>query len=279
MPVMVFYVHDGSVLPNMQIGNQIFIEKKLQKGRDLLKKIMSVINNKFNSTIQLVQVVFEISKKMESFLEDIQTLPPVSENVSKWRKFKTLVIRFVLCFKRKRTEYQLKKTAIHEAGHAIVALMTDHEVFCVSIIPNGKIVGETWTNGQKYMEWFSTPMLQISIDIGGHVAEELFFGKSQLFGRDKKKVEELALNMVTKWGMSSNSKFKYLNVMKASEEDKKFVNDEVDAIKHKAKIFAKEIIKEHRDEVIKIAAVLMEHHFLSGREIKDIVKGNSAFFS
>ena len=131
------------------------------------------------------------------------------------------------------------------------------------------------------MEWFSTPMLQMAIAYGGHVAEDLFFGESIFKSgkSDKKFVDEIAFNMVTKWGMSPNLKFKYLNFKTTSEEDKKLANNEIDSIKKKFKEFATEIINEHRNEVIKIAAVLMKHYILSGQEIKDIVQGKSAFFS
>ena len=79
--------------------------------------------------------------------------------------------------------------------------------------------------------------------------------------------------------MSSKLKFKYFKFKTASVEDKKLINNEIDSIKEKAKTFAKEIINEHRNELIKIAAVLMEHYDLSGQEIKDIVQRKSAFFN
>ena len=177
--------------------------------------------------------------------------PEVDKKISISRKIVTFISRLIFRFKEKQSEHQLRRTAIHEAGHAIVALMTEHEVFGISIIPNKSSWGRTWFNDLKRMEWFSTPILQMVLSYGGHVAEELFFGESQFFGTDKKFVDEIAFNMVTKWGMSPNLKFKYLNFKTASEEDKKLVNNEIKSIKEKAKTFAMEIINEHRNEVIK----------------------------
>ena len=64
--------------------------------------------------------------------------------------------------------------------------MTDHEVLGSSIIPTKTRAGGTWFNDLKHMIWFSTPILQMVLFYGGHVAEELFFGESQFFGTDKK---------------------------------------------------------------------------------------------
>jgi len=85
------------------------------------------------------------------------------------------------------------------------------------------------------------------------------------------------MKMVTKWGMAE--KIGYMNFATASEEDKKLIMKEVNSVKAKAREFAKQILTEHMDGFIKIVAVLMTHYSLDWKEIKEILDGNSSFFS
>ncbi|MFA9378230.1 MAG: ATP-dependent zinc metalloprotease FtsH [Lachnotalea sp.] len=106
------------------------------------------------------------------------------------------------------TEKEKKITAYHEAGHAILFhLLPDvGPVYTISIIPTGMgAAGYTMPLPYKD-EMFNTKgrMLQdITVDLGGRVAEELIFddittGASQ----DIKQATKIAKSMVTKFGMS-----------------------------------------------------------------------------
>ena len=209
---------------------------------------------------------------------DCQNLPNVvNKKLSLWRKIRTFINRAILYFKKKRNHDDLKQAAIHEAGHVIVGYFTDHKVYGVSIIPTGKLVGGTSFNHLDFLEWFSTPFLQLVIGYGGKVAEELCLGKPLLHrAADQPLIDDLVMKMVTKWGMTE--KMGYMNFATASEEDKKMILKEVKSMKAKAREFAAQIIKEHREGFLKIIAVLMAHYSLNGTEIKEILEGNSSFF-
>ena len=62
---------------------------------------------------------------MTNNLQAKLVFPEVNKNISISRKIVTFISRLILCFKKKRSEYQFRRTAIHEAGHAIVGLMTE----------------------------------------------------------------------------------------------------------------------------------------------------------
>ena len=108
------------------------------------------------------------------------------------------------------SDKEKKITAYHESGHAILfhVLPDVGPVYSVSIIPTGAgAAGYTMPLPEKD-EMFNTRgrMLQeITVDLGGRVAEELIFddittGASQ----DIKQATALARAMVTKFGMSED---------------------------------------------------------------------------
>ena len=225
-----------------------------------------------------VSVCLNLPTMTDHPILDCENLPNVvNKKFSLWRKIRTFINRAILYFKKKRNHDDLKRAAIHEAGHVIAGYFTDHKVYGVSIIPTGKLVGVTSFNHLYFLDWFSTPFLQVVIRYGGKVAEELFLGKPLLHFEDQPHIDDLVMKMVTKWGMSKN--MGYMNFATASDEDKKTILKEFKSIKAKARKFVTEIIEEHRNGFLKIVAVLMAHYSLNGTEIKEILEGNSSFFS
>ena len=211
-------------------------------------------------------------------LIDSENLPNVNKKVTFMRKIKTFIYWFLLYLRRKKTDQvPLKQIAIHEAGHVVAGYFTEHKVHFTTIVPIAEYGGITLFNHINKLEWFSNPFLQVVIGYGGKVAEELFLGQSLGDGGDQPRIDELVMKMVTKWGMAE--KIGYMNFATASEEDKKLIIKEVNSVKAKAQEFAKQIITEHIDGFIKIVAVLMTHYSLGWTEIKEILDGNSSFFS
>ena len=213
-------------------------------------------------------------------LIDSENLPNVNKKVTFMRKIRTFINRVFLYLMRKRTDQvPLKEAAIHEAGHVVAGYFTEHKVHFTTIVPNptAKYDGITLFNHINDLEWFSNPFLKVVIAYGGKVAEELFLGESHLDGADQPHIDDLVMKMVTKWGMAE--KIGYMNFDTASEENKKLIMKEVNSVKAKAREFAKQIIMEHIDGFLRIVAVFMAHYSLDETEIKEILDGNSSFFS
>ncbi|MCI5620414.1 MAG: ATP-dependent zinc metalloprotease FtsH [Lachnospiraceae bacterium] len=179
-------------------------------------------------------------------------------------------------------------TAFHEAGHAILFhLLPDvGPVYSVSIIPTGAgAAGYTMPLPEKD-EMFRTKgqMLQeITVDLGGRVAEELIFddittGASQ----DIKQATELAKAMVTKYGMSENVGLINYN----NDDDEVFIgrdlahtrgygenvatriDQEVKRIIDECYGKAKTMITEHDDVLHRCAELLLEKEKISREEFE-----------
>src|SRR4029078_11504719 len=78
------------------------------------------------------------------------------------------------------TEPQKRRTAYHEAGHAIVGMtVPEHDpVYKVTIIPRGRALGVTQFLPQQDRYSLSKWRIESSIAplFGGRIAEELIFG-------------------------------------------------------------------------------------------------------
>ena len=105
------------------------------------------------------------------------------------------------------TDDEKRVTAIHEAGHALLAVLLPNAdpVHKVTIIPRGMALGLTMmlpvddkhNHSRDYLED------QLAILLGGRIAEEITNGKLTTgAGNDLERVTDLARKMVCEWGMS-----------------------------------------------------------------------------
>ena len=109
--------------------------------------------------------------------------------------------------KNKMNEKEKYNTAIHEAGHAIVAhvLPLVDPVRQISIIPSGRALGYTLVppTEDKNSETKMELQQEIAMSLGGRVAEELIFGDyTGGASGDIQNVTNKARKMVTVYGMS-----------------------------------------------------------------------------
>ena len=106
------------------------------------------------------------------------------------------------------SEEEKKVTAVHEAGHALLAVMLPHAdpVHKVTIIPRGMALGVTMQLPVDDKHNYTRDYLndQIAILLGGRIAEEITMNGSMTTGagNDLERSTELARKMVCEWGMS-----------------------------------------------------------------------------
>ena len=105
------------------------------------------------------------------------------------------------------SEKEKENTAYHEAGHALVSLITPgtDPVEKVTIIPRGFSLGSTWSfpEEDRYSEDRTYLRNQLTILMGGRAAEILVFDEMTTGAKqDIQSSTEIARNMVCEWGMS-----------------------------------------------------------------------------
>ena len=107
---------------------------------------------------------------------------------------------------RAMKEDEKKKTAYHEAGHAMIAYHLELDpVQQISIIPSGRALGYTLNppTEDKYSEYKSILTKEISMLLGGRAAEEIVYGDvTGGASNDIERATKTAKRMVMRLGMS-----------------------------------------------------------------------------
>jgi cell division protease FtsH len=182
-------------------------------------------------------------------------------------------------------------TAYHEAGHTLVGLKVPNAdpVHKVTIIPRGMALGVTQQlpEGDRHNYTKDYLLGQISILMGGRIAEETFLGSITTgASNDIEKATELARAMVCEYGMSELGPLTF-----GKKEEQIFLGREIaqhrdfseeTAIRIDAEVRkivteqyerATRIIQENRDTMVRLAEALLEHESLDGVQIRRIVAG------
>jgi len=193
------------------------------------------------------------------------------------------------------TDEDRRITAFHEAGHALVALMTpEHSdpVHKVTIIPRGLALGLTQTlpveDRLNYTE--NDIFAIIRYAMGGRAAEELVFDHlSTGASNDLEQATNWARRMVTEFGMNSNlgpvsyadssgDVFLGRDMMTRkdySEEMAKRIDEEISATLGAMYLEAREILSTHRDKLEAIAEALLERETLETSDLALLVSGQA----
>ncbi len=182
-------------------------------------------------------------------------------------------------------------TAYHEAGHTLVGLKVPNAdpVHKVTIIPRGMALGVTQQLPEGDRHNYSQEYLlgQISILMGGRIAEETFLGGITTgASNDIERATELARAMVCEYGMSEmgpltfGKKEEQIFLGREIAQHRDFSEDTAIKIDQEVKKIvtaqyerAKAIIEENRDTMIRLAECLLERESLDGVEIRRIVAG------
>lgn len=113
---------------------------------------------------------------------------------------------FGMSYSRQVLLEELKATAIHEAGHTVVAYFKQkrERVQVVTVVPSGNALGYMWIvdKEERHDKFRADYMTDIEISLGGLVAERMFFGENSggVYG-DLQTVAGLARTMITNCGM------------------------------------------------------------------------------
>ena len=178
------------------------------------------------------------------------------------------------------TKFSLKKkelVAYHEAGHAIIgAVLPDYDtVRKVSIIPRGGAGGVTFfqpseENAESAMYTKEYLISQITVALGGRVAEEIVYGKDRITtgaSSDYSQVYMIAREMLTTYGFGQYN-FDYRNM---SNEASRLVDMEIDELVDRCYKEAKGILSTHRKQLDELKEKLIEEEIVDGDWVYDLV--------
>ena len=187
---------------------------------------------------------------------------------------------------RKMSDKARKLTAYHESGHAITGkfLKNVDPVHYITIIPRGMAGGFTLFRPQEDLENFksrSEMYESIVMALGGRIAEELFLDDiSTGASNDIQQATQTARDMVTRYGMSDklgpilfdsadHSIFIGLDfgtTKSYSEETAAIIDEEVKSIVDKASEQCRQILTDHRQQLVDLAEYLLENETISADE-------------
>jgi len=191
------------------------------------------------------------------------------------------------------TEDDKKITAIHEAGHAIVAhtLPNCDSVQEISIIPRGHAGGYTLTLDEQDRTHTTKQKLldTITMMLGGRAAEEVMLNDITTgASNDIERATNLARKMVAEWGMSEkfglvsfgqgNQIFvgrDYQQTKGYSEQIAEDIDTEIKVIVDKAHSQAIEILKEKKELISNLQQILLEKETIYHEEFKMLYDGMS----
>ena len=184
-------------------------------------------------------------------------------------------------------EDEKKLTAYHEAGHALVTLHEPESdpIHKATIVPRGQALGMVMRlpEGDRYSYSLAKMKANLSVGMGGRVAEELIFGAEFITNGasgDIQQVSSMARSMVMQWGLSEEiGMIDYgddptaYRERRISPETEAKIEAEVRRFIDEGYEKAKKILSENMDDLHTIAKALLEYELLSGDEIKALLRG------
>ena len=192
------------------------------------------------------------------------------------------------------SDEEKKITAYHEGGHALLAhyLKDSDPIHKATIIPRGGALGMVMRLPERDRVSVSKAKLiaDITVAMGGRVAEELIFGKDKITtgaSSDIKMATDMARRMITEWGMSdilgplsygepSQEVFLGHSVTQhksLSEKTAEVVDSEIKKVVDGCYKKAHEILTTHMDHLKLLGEGLLEYETLTGEDIKKLLAG------
>ncbi len=186
---------------------------------------------------------------------------------------------------------ELATVAVHEAGHALVAVLSPHAdpVSRVTVLGAGQALGLTEMlpadDRQLYGESYLADTLVVRL--GGRAAERLIRGEASTGANDDlASATALATQMVREFGLSDVIGPVSYSVPPAghpalaaqrsySEHTQQLIDQEVAALLAKAETRARELLTRHKEALTQLTAALLEQETITGDQVRALVHATS----
>ncbi|MCE9531131.1 MAG: ATP-dependent zinc metalloprotease FtsH [Planctomycetes bacterium] len=188
------------------------------------------------------------------------------------------------------TDVEKRRTAYHEAGHALCAIYEAgaDPLVKVSIIPRGMAGGVTWSQpDEDQMDISAAEMMaKLIMAMGGRAADRMIYGEANSgASQDLKQATRLARMMVTQFGMSdkvgpvafrTGEEHVFLGKeiyesREYSEGTARLIDEEVQRILREADHRAYELLLKHRAELDKLVDALVVNEELDREEVEKLL--------
>jgi cell division protease FtsH len=185
------------------------------------------------------------------------------------------------------TRSDRERTAYHEAGHALVGMLTPgaDPVRKVSIIPRGQALGVTLSTPEadKYGYERRELLGRIQVMLGGRAAEHVVYGETTTGAEsDIQQLTRIARSMVSRWGMSdaigpiavapAESQGMLLpGVAETSQRTQETIDAEVRRIVETAERETVALLTHERPRLDALARALLERETLDQDEVYEVV--------
>jgi len=188
------------------------------------------------------------------------------------------------------TQVEKRRTAYHEAGHALCALYQPEAdpLVKVSIIPRGSAGGLTWSQpDEDKMDISESEMMaKLVMALGGRAADRLIYSQANSgASQDLKQATRLARMMVTQFGMSEKlgpvayrtgeeHTFLGKDIYESrdfSEGTARLIDEEVQRLLREADQRAYELLVKHRPELDKLVEALVQDEEMDREQVEKLL--------
>ncbi|KAJ2446900.1 hypothetical protein IWW46_000641 [Coemansia sp. RSA 2440] len=174
-------------------------------------------------------------------------------------------------------------TAYHEGGHTLAALYTQGAVplHKVTVIPRGHALGVTMQlpEADRYSVNKQEYLAEIDVCMGGRAAEELVYGLDRVTSgcsSDLERATKVATAMVTQFGMDEQVglvSYSSEQREKLSAEGRRTIEERVRVLNEMSNSRVMSLLREHREELDRLAQALVEYETLEKNEVERVIKG------
>ncbi|OGB90043.1 cell division protein FtsH [candidate division WOR-1 bacterium RIFCSPHIGHO2_01_FULL_53_15] len=288
---------DPALLRPGRFDRQIVLDKPDLKGREAILKIHAR-GKPFAGDVDLKVVAQRTSgftgADLENVLNEAAILAVrVEKKEVTMEEIEEAVDRVMAGPEKKSrviSDKEKKMVAYHEVGHAVLSriLPNADNPHKISILPRGMALGYTLQLPleDKYLVTRSQALDQITVMMGGRVAEEIIFNEMTSGAHnDLERATALAKRMVTEFGMSALGPRTFgrkdrqiflgrdiAEMKDYSEQTADSIDREVEKIINESYGRAKTILQKNRGKIEEIAKVLIEKETLENSALENIMK-------
>ena len=287
---------DPALLRPGRFDRQVVVNYPDQKGREAILKVHSK-NKPISQDVSLETVAKSTYGFTGADLENILNEAAIlsarrDKKVIEQDEIDEAILKVIMGPEKKNRKHEKenkRKTAYHEAGHAVAAklLPTQDNVHQVSIIPRGRAGGFTLSLPDTDKTYISKEeMLEdIVMALAGRAAEKIVFNEiNSGASSDLEHVTNIAKKMVMQYGMSDKLGYvtftaedhevflgrDFSQGRNYSENVAAIIDEEIKRIVDECYARCEKLLTDNRDKLDNVANALIEHEKLDAKEFEEV---------